>query len=546
MATGEKVMKATYWMLYAGLLGWHGGAAAMVTVPSQITAVTVHPGLATVTRHVTVTLPAGDEVVAIEGLPASLDVASLQVSRVSGQAQITSVEIQRQLKTVASQEDVVKLEARQDTLQDELARLDGRAQALATQMTFLQALAAAPGKVSDQALQASAEWARGVSVLGDSMQRIGEQKVLLAQEQRQRARELEVVKSELARLQQDQHESRQLQIHLAGKGAPVELLVRYQVPGANWQPVYEAGLDTRRGMLKLTRSALVQQATGETWPQVALTLATSRPQQLSAPPELNSWWIDLRDESQIRAKSTAVSQQDSVEVQALMAAPAPAPTSEADADGHRLPMLDAGDFVAEYRLPGRLSVASNQDPQRVVLGEESQSVSLRLESAPRLDPTAYLLVDMKNSLPAPLLAGVWRLSRDGAYIGQRDLPLVAAGDQLALAFGADDAVKIQATLLEDQQGEQGVLNKEQTLVRRWRFEFVNGHDSALPLTVRDSWPISRNEQVKIEPLAGVPAPQPAEEPGVKQWQLTLQPQQTTRLESGYQVRYPYQRHLEGL
>ena len=56
---GLKTMKTKNWMLW-GLLGWQGMATAMVTLPSQITAVTVHPGLATVTRTVAVSLPAGE------------------------------------------------------------------------------------------------------------------------------------------------------------------------------------------------------------------------------------------------------------------------------------------------------------------------------------------------------------------------------------------------------------------------------------------------------------------------------------------------------
>ena len=539
---GLKTMKTKNWMLW-GLLGWQGMATAMVTLPSQITAVTVHPGLATVTRTVAVSLPAGDEVIAIEGLPANLDEASLQVRRHSGQLQITSVEIQRRLQAASSQQAVATLETRRDTLQDELAQLTGRQQALATQESYLQALATAPGKVSTQPLAASTEWERGLNLLGDGMQRIGAQKVSLAQQQRQLNRELELVNRELERLQQDRHESRQLLIHAQADGAPSQLEIRYQVAGASWQPVYEAALDTRRNTLSLTRAALVQQATGEVWPEVALTLATSRPHQNAAPPELASWWVALRDESLIQAKSLATDRASGA-VQELMAAPAPAP--QANDAANLLPTLEAGDFIAEYRLSGRLTIASNQDPQRVVLGSGSQPVSPRLESVPRLDPAAYLLVDMQNTLPAPLLAGSWRLTRDGAYIGERALPLVAAGATQALAFGVDDAVRVSATQLEDRQGEQGVLTKEQTLTRRWRFVFHNGHDQAWPLQVFDSWPVSRNQQVQVEALEGLPLPQAESVPGVKRWNLTLKPQQETTLESGYQVRYPYQRHVDGL
>jgi uncharacterized protein (TIGR02231 family) len=237
--------------------------------------------------------------------------------------------------------------------------------------------------------------------------------------------------------------------------------VTYQVAGAGWQPVYEAGLDTRRGQLSLTRAALVQQVTGENWDRVALRLATSRPQQATQAPEAESWWIDLHDESRDLQKATqagAMAERSKLQDETVMLAAAPAPTEEARLS---LATLEAGEFVAEYQIAGTVTIASNQDQQRVVLGQEQQPVSQRLQALPRLDPHAYLYADLTNSLQAPWLAGEWRLSRDGTYLGASSQPQVEAGGQLALAFGVDDAVKVSVNLLQDEQGETGVLNKEQ-------------------------------------------------------------------------------------
>ena len=64
-----------------------------------------------------------------------------------------------------------------------------------------------------------------------------------------------------------------------------------------------------------------------------------------------------------------------------------------------------------------------------------------------------------------------------------------------------------------------------------------------PVRVREELEL-RGRQV--EALEGLPLPQAESVPGVKRWNLTLKPQQETTLESGYQVRYPYQRHVDGL
>ena len=228
---------------------------------------------------------------------------------------------------------------------------------------------------------------------------------------------------------------------------------------------------------------------------------------------------------------------------------APAPEAQADAAEPEQALLVSGDFVAEYQIPGAVSVNSNQDKQRVVLALQQLPATLRLQSTPRLDPHAYLYADVKNSLPAPWLAGEWRLSRDGAFIATRYEPQLAAGDQLALAFGVDDGVKVTVSQLTDEAGESGVINKQQTLTRRWSYRLQSSHGQALPLTLLDSWPVPRNEQIKV--LALDESPQPtqshfADKPGVLAWELTLPAQGELLLKPGYRIEFPYQRRLEGL
>ncbi len=527
--------------------------ADTLTRLSQIQAVTVHPGMATVTRTLALQLPAGEHILLIPGLPAGLDEASLRLSGVGSGLQIDSVEIRHLQARDLVQPEAKRLQSRQQQLQDQMATLQAEGAALTTQETFLQELAQAPGKPQERGVTplAASEWQTGVAALGDGMRTLGMARVKLAQQQRSLQAELSVVERELQRLQSQDKESRTVAVSLRNAGGDARLTLEYQVAGAGWQPVYEAQLDTRKGELTLTRAALVQQVTGENWERVKLRLATSRPQQQSQPPEPESWWIDLRDESRdlqqaALASGAASRKMAEMEVMADMAAPAPAPQEAAQLT---LATLDAGEFVAEYQIAGTISLASNQDRQRVVLGQQQQPVTQRLQALPRLDPHAYLYADIKNTLDAPWLAGEWRLSRDGAFIGSRQQPKVAVGEQLSLAFGVDDAVKVTANALQEEQGEQGVLNKEQTLTRRWHYQFVSGHKQAMPLTVLDVWPVARNELVKVTPLEASPVPtrqRVDEKPGVLAWDLQLPAGGKVQLEPGYRISYPYQRKLDGL
>jgi len=81
-----------------------------------------------------------------------------------------------------------------------------------------------------------------------------------------------------------------------GEGAAerVRIKLRYFVPGARWAPAYTVRLDAGMREASLELRALVGQATGEDWSDVALTLSTADAQQWTELPKLESQRIGRR------------------------------------------------------------------------------------------------------------------------------------------------------------------------------------------------------------------------------------------------------------
>ncbi|NVB37462.1 mucoidy inhibitor MuiA family protein [Pseudenhygromyxa sp. WMMC2535] len=82
-----------------------------------------------------------------------------------------------------------------------------------------------------------------------------------------------------------------------GAGALAELIhveLSYFVPGARWAPAYAIRLDRSMRSASLELRAMVGQATGEDWRDVALTLSTATPQQWTELPELKAVKIGRR------------------------------------------------------------------------------------------------------------------------------------------------------------------------------------------------------------------------------------------------------------
>ena len=156
--------------------------ADTLTQLSQIQAVTVHPGMATVTRTLDLHLPAGEHTLLIPALPAGLDEASLRLSGAGNGLQIDSVEIRHLQARELVQPEAERLQSRQQQLQDQMATLQAEGAALTTQESFLQALAQAPGKPQEHGTSqlSASEWSTGVAALGEGMRTLGVARVKLA------------------------------------------------------------------------------------------------------------------------------------------------------------------------------------------------------------------------------------------------------------------------------------------------------------------------------------------------------------------------------
>lgn len=520
-------------------------AMAEQVVESQISAVTVYPSSATVTRTFTVELPAGPQTVLVAGLPSTLDENSLRISGSGDKgSSVASVELKNEVRSELVLPRAKELQDKLTAQLDQQALLQADELALNTQQTYLQKLAEQGGTPKTEKTVESnsvAQWRAGWQTLGAGMKEIGAEKVALAREIRALKQQIDVTQRELEQLNNRQQDNKIAVVHLQSAGGKLAMKLSYQLNQASWYPVYDANLDTQQSKLAVTQAAYVQQNSGENWDNVALTLSTLQPSATVEPPALSSWWIDYqRPIPRNTLMKSAESVADAAMPEMMAAA---APVAE-----QRAMVVDSGYHVS-YQIPGKINVNSSEEKQRVVLQQQQWPVALNLQAVPRLDSHAYLYAKVENPSSTPLLPGEWLLQRDGVRVGRVDQPLLAPKDQIAMGFGADDAVKLDWQTLKNEAGESGVLNKQQTLQRHYQLKVTNGHPKSMSLTVLDSWPVSKQQDIKVSTLDGTAAPKEQnvnQQAGVQRWELPLPAGKTATLDTGYQVAYPQDKQIDNL
>ncbi|WP_316678485.1 DUF4139 domain-containing protein [uncultured Tolumonas sp.] len=520
-------------------------AMAEQVVESQIAAVTVYPSSATVTRTFTVELPAGPQTVLVAGLPSTLDENSLRITGSGDKgSSVASVELKNEVRSELVLPRAKELQDKLTAQLDQQALLQADELALNTQQTYLQKLAEQGGTPkAEKTVESNSvvQWRAGWQTLGAGMKEIGAAKVTLAREIRALKQQIDVTQRELEQLNNRQQDNKVAVVHLQSVGGKLAMKLSYQLNQASWYPVYDANLDTQQSKLAVTQAAYVQQNSGENWDNVALTLSTLQPSAAVEPPALSSWWIDYqRPVPRNTLMKSAGAVADAAMPEMMVAA---APVAE-----QRATVIDSGYHVS-YQIPGKINVNSSEEKQRVVLQQQQWPVSLNLQAVPRLDPHAYLYAKVENPSSTPLLPGEWLLQRDGVRVGRVDQPLLAPKDQIAMGFGADDAVKLDWQTLKNEAGESGVLNKQQTLQRHYQLKVTNGHPKPMSLTVLDSWPVSKQQDIKVSTLDGTVAPKEQnvnQQAGVQRWELPLPAGKTATLDTGYQVAYPQDKQIDNL
>lgn len=527
----------------AAALASASAAAQPLVVPSRVARVTVFPDRALVTRVVEVELPAGDSAVAVEGLPAGLLEDSLRVEgRSEAPLGIGSLEAGRAFSEELVREKERELHARLEALRDEARSWSDRAKALGQQLAFIQALGKKlPERFDAEMLQGRVEpeawkqtWAAVGAGAAETLAGIQEAEV----RQREVAEKIRKAEQELAQVATGRREEVRVTVNVASaRPARAVLELSYQVPGAGWAPAYDARLDAEAATVALDLLARVRQRTGEEWAGVALTLSTARPAQGAEVPRLFPWLIDFVSAVPLARSKGMLAREAAMDQAAAGAVPA-----EAEFAAEPLAAQEvAGEFAAEYRLPGPVTVPADGEPHQFSLGARTLPARLSVRAVPKVVPAGFLLARVRPEGDSPLLPGPVALHRGGAFVGRARLELTRPGQEIELSFGVDDRVRVEYAFDTGEKSKEGIFEKRRRVERRYRIEVANHHGRAMDVAVLDQLPVPQDERIRVELLEDGTAPTSRDPEGVRgvlAWEKAYAPGEKGVIRFGYAVVYP--------
>ncbi|MFO0994249.1 MAG: mucoidy inhibitor MuiA family protein [Hyphomicrobiales bacterium] len=526
--------------------------AAEIAAPSHVDAVTVYPQGAEVLRLAELSLEPGEHTLLFAGLPGEMQAETIRVEGSSpGHIEIGSVD--SKLVSVPStgiDEQRKRIEKDIELLGDERAALDQAIADAEFQKRLLEQLATgaiAPTPKEGEVRATDATQLGGVlDLVSGKLQVIGKTILDARVRQREIDRQVNDLTLQLGGLAPREVTSMLVSVHVTVPAATSGTFkLRYRVGNAGWVPIYDARLASpAKGQagatIELVRRAEVQQATTETWDNVALTLSTARPAGATAAPDLVPQGVNAFDEGRGRnySRDAKIQAQAGLELEdssSSVGLPAPRSVEQMEAE------VQVAGFQALYGIQGRVSIDNTGTAKKVRIATDTIGAKLSARAVPKLDPNAYMTAAFTITGETPFLPGPVTLYRDGVFMGQGYLPMLSPGEETKLGFGVDDLVKVKRAEVTRIKGEEGLITTSNVDTRAYDITVKNLHDFPLDVTVVDQMPFSTNEDVTVATLSGMtPATQANLERrrGVLAWNFELEPKAEKLIKHGYKITWP--------
>lgn len=504
-----------------------------VPVNSKLTEVTVYRSQARLVQEADFSIAAGTTELIVQDISTAIDPASLQVF-LKGKAELISATYGTDF--LSRKEETAQIKRWQDSielLEDKVDQLKAEKAVYEEEQVLLK---------SNQSLGNEKQpfTATDVESLANMFRRRElelKQKVLAIEKQLKQHTEL---KNKLQLQLNDVNARRNqpqgqllLTLH-ANQPTTGSIKCAYTAGNSGWNAEYDLRSDGPGSPVTLVQKANVYQNTGLDWENIKLRICTGNPGQNNSRPVLNPLYVNYV-EYRVYKTTTAAP--------AMNMAIYDKKDKYTDNEGQSYEW--AGNVASTqndntvnvtYDLTLQQDVPADGKTHTITYDKQEMPATYVYHTVPKLDPAAFLLAKVTDWSRYNLLPGNASIFLEGAYVGKSYINPAITSDTLLLSFGRDERINVKRTLITDLSSKKCVIN---TKIENYVYEIAvkNLKPVAIEIEVLDQLPVSKQEDIKVEPGDNTGAVYTAEI-GRLQWKLNLGPNESRKLRFAYTLKYP--------
>lgn len=196
--------------------------------------------------------------------------------------------------------------------------------------------------------------------------------------------------------------------------------------------------------------------------------------------------------------------------------------------------VEQGATAVTYR-PGRpVAIPSGAQGHRTTLAQLDLEAKLGYVTAPVQAAEAYLRATVVNTSEHTLRPGRASVFHEAEFVGTTRLDVWAPGEELELALGVDDRIRVERELVK-RTASKATLSGQRRREAEYRTTVTNHGPREAAVTVLDQTPVSRDDAITVRDVRTVPEPAERTELGELTWLLALAPGATGTVTLAYRV-----------
>ncbi|AEA44319.1 mucoidy inhibitor MuiA family protein [Fluviicola taffensis] len=193
------------------------------------------------------------------------------------------------------------------------------------------------------------------------------------------------------------------------------------------------------------------------------------------------------------------------------------------------------DLRMEFQIETPFSIPSDDADHRVAIATYQMKADYEYHAVPKLDESVYLVAQISGWEKLNLLNGESNLYFDGTYIGKSFIDVNSAKDTLSFSLGKDKKIVVQRKRSEEMSKTRLLGNRYKYEVT-WDFTIRNNGGAAIPIIVKDHFPISINDDIKVKQGTYIGATLD-EKTGILTWKFITNKGESKQFKFDYQVDY---------
>lgn len=329
----------------------------------------------------------------------------------------------------------------------------------------------------------------------------------------------------------------------SNENTSVEIEFSYITSAASWSPSYDIRSDGTDKEIELLYKANIIQSTGYDWKDIDLSISTGNPTGNNEKPALYPWHIDFyspvtRHEPSIKKKALAAEE-------GMM--------SEEPDDSRKLRIGQSIPFevtelesqmATEFQIETKQDIPSDANAHVVPISIYNLPVQYNYNIVPKVDQNAFLIASISEYGKYDLLPGDTNVFFDGMFLGQVYLNTRSTEDAIIVSMGRDDKVNVQRKLITDKSSRKIISNSRKE-IKGYEITIRNNKKVKIDIELLDQIPISNQKDIVVE-MEETDGAQVISDSGKLVWDLTLDENETKKIQFVYSVKYPKDKVINGL